>query len=811
VSPEADGPRLPDARLRALVEALPIALFEVSVEGTWTFANARFREVLGLPAGEGLAEGITRLIDPADRDDVVARWQAATRVGEPFQVEFRLAGGGIAPRRIRARSAPLKDAAGTLQGYAGVLEDVTEDRRLERILLDETEQERERSRRKSEFLAVMSHELRTPIHGVVGTAALLQSTQLSPDQREYVEMLAHSADATLSVVNNVLDLSKIEAGKLELDQADFDLREVVEKSVSLFAARAHGKGIDVAFRAAPRLPLRLRGDGERLRQVLVNLLSNAIKFTEKGEVVLSVSRVDEHRAGGVMLRFEVKDTGIGISESARGRLFAPFVQADPTVSGRFGGTGLGLTICQQLVRLMDGVVGVESAAGKGSTFWFTARFAAAADAGPAAPPLPEDIRGRRVLVVDDHEATRESIGELLRSFDDMVLSAPGTPAAMEILRKGVADYEPVDVVLLDMHLPGTGEARSLVESVRADPAMENVRVVLLTSFGHKARAEAAKWEGIAAFLAKPVRRADLVDCMVAAFSEDREEPFGRRARARVPAVSLSGSFRIARILVVDDNEVNRKIARRQLEQKGFLVETANDGREAVEAAAKVPYDLIFMDWMMPEMDGFEATRRIREREKGMGHRVPIVAMTARAMEGDRELCMEPGMDDYLTKPVRFEELDAVLEKWLAPRPGGEKAAAPAPAPAKATPPSSAAPSTEPPVDESVLDGLAAYQNEGDPDIVKELVDIFIREMGPRLERLDRAVADGDADALMREGHGIKGTSLSIGAGPLAGIARVLEEGGHNGSVEGADVVLRDLRREYERVAAALKARIARKK
>jgi two-component system sensor histidine kinase/response regulator len=826
VSGDAPGPRVPEDRLRALVEAVPLALFEVGPDGSWTFGNNRFREVLGLPAGESLAEGITRLIDPRDRDEVVARWQAATRSGEPFQVEFRLAGAGPAPRRIRARASPLRDPAGALKGYAGVLEDVTEDRRLEQLLLEEADRERDRSRRKSEFLAVMSHELRTPIHGVVGTAGLLQSTALSPDQREYVDMLVQSADATLSVINNVLDLSKIEAGKLELDLMDFDLRDLVEKSVSLFAARAHGKGLDLVCRYPGNVPDWVRGDPQRLRQVLVNFLSNAVKFTEKGGVVLTVSRPSPSKDGPDTYRFEVRDTGIGVSESVRGRLFAPFVQGDNTVSSRFGGTGLGLTICHQLVRLMDGVTGVDGEPGKGSMFWATALLGKPSAPPPPAHAVPEEAKGRRVLVVDDHEATRDALGDLLAGFDDLVLKAAGAAEGLAILRKGAADYEPVDVVVLDMHLPGEGEARKFVQAVRADPEMENVRIVLATSFGHRSRAEAAKWEGIAAFLAKPVRRADLMDCMGAAFSEDLEEPFGRTARSRAPAVSVSGSFRIARILVVDDNEVNRKIARRQLEQKGFLVETAVNGLEAVEMSSKVPYDIIFMDLMMPELDGFEATRQIREKEQGSGHRVPVVAMTARAMEGDRQNCIAHDMDDYLTKPVKFEDLDAVLDRWLAPRvPGGTTALGGAGArsatgtpPGRAGAPAGGGPSQAVtgahdagPLDDAVLDSLAALQAEGEGDIVKELVEIFLRETPPRFDKLRGFIEGEDAEGLHREAHGLKGTAASLGARRFSQIAKAMEEGGRAGSVEGADVLLRDLREEFERVAAALRARVAGKK
>jgi PAS domain S-box-containing protein len=813
LSEDGSGPGARDERLRALVEAVPLALFEAGPDGSWTFGNAKFRELLGLPEGERLEAGITRIIDPGDRDRVIEAWRKATAAGEPFRAEFRSAAGPGPSRWIRARAVAVRGADGAFRGYAGVLEDVTEDRARERLALEEAERERERSRRKSEFLAVMSHELRTPIHGVVGTAGLLQGTNLTPEQREYADMLAQSADATLSVINNVLDLSKIEAGRLELDPSDFDLREVVEKAVSMFAARAHAKGIDLACRIAGGVPSALRGDPERLRQVLVNLLSNAVKFTEKGEVVLVVSRVDERKGGPDLLRFEVQDSGMGVPESERERLFEPFAQADPSISARFGGTGLGLTICRQLLRLMHGVIGVEGRPGRGSTFWFTAQFEPPGRPPPPSAAVPEDVRGRRVLIVDDHEASREAIADLLRGWDALVLEAASAEEALGTLLKGASESEYVDIVILDMHLPGDATARKFVDAVRANADLERVRVILTTSFGHRARAEAAHWEGIAAFLAKPVRKADLLECLVAATSEEEAgQPFGRAARPRAPAVSPSGSFRIARILVVDDNEVNRKIAVRQLGQKGFLVDTAVNGREAVDAVARTPYDLVFMDWMMPEMDGFEATRKIREMEKGKGFRVPIVAMTARAMEGDRERCLEPGMDDYLTKPVRFEDLDAVLERWLAPliSHGPQPMPAPAQSAAITAPiPAAARPGEPASVDPAALDALAALQGPEDGDIVAELVEIFHRETAPRLDRLDAAVRGEDSEVLMREAHGLKGTAASIGANRLSQIAKSMEDGGRAGSTLGADRLLRDLREEYGRVTVALRERMDR--
>ena len=814
-----------DERLRALLEVIPLALFEAGPDGSWTWGNARFLELVGAAPGEDVAAALARRAAPDRREEIVRAWRDAVRTARPFAVDFPL---GAPPAAwVRARGVPLQGEAGVLRGFAGVLEDVTEFRRREDLLVEEAARARERSRHKSEFLAVMSHEIRTPLHGVVGTASLLHTTNLTPEQREYVDILVHSADATLSVVDNVLDLSKIEAGRLEIAPRDFEVREAAEKSVALFAARAHAKGLDLVCSVEECIPLAVHGDGDRIRQVLANLVGNAVKFTEKGEVVVSVTRVDEPRGGPELLRFEVRDTGIGLTEEARLRLFEPFRQADPTIAARFGGTGLGLAICRQLVRLMRGVMGAEEIPGGGSTFWFTVSLPA--PEGGFSPPEPpaEEVRGRRVLVVDDHPATRAAAASLLRAWSVQPGEAGSAEEALAALRAAAGRYEPWDAVLLDMHLAGEGAARRVVEAIRGNPDLSRVKVILATSFGHKARAEAQKWEGVSAFLPKPFRRADLAACLGAAFGdEDAAAPFGRAARPRTPAVSATGSFRVARILVVDDNEVNRRIAARQLERKGFLVETVDDGARAVEAVKKTPYDLVFMDWLMPGMDGFQATEAIREWERETGNRVPIVAMTACAMEGDRQRGLDGGMDDYLTKPVRFEDLDAVLDRWLAPGPEG--IAPPPMPPRKAKDPTGQVPVPGPPrlppleprgasaprpargkeaaaeaLDRTALDSMAELQGGDSGDIVAELIYIFTSEARPRMDRIRAAVAAGDAEELRREAHGLKGSSASLGAMALAEVARTLEEGGSAGSVEGAEDLLRDLEDEFARVQQEL--------
>jgi two-component system sensor histidine kinase/response regulator len=778
------GSSAPDPRrIAAVAEAAPLAFYESSPSGNWTFAGRRFREILGLPPGESLEGGITRLIAPEDRDAVIAAWTAAVRAGTPFQSVFRVhLPGGAGSRWIRARGGPLPAAGGAAPGYGGVLEDATEERRREEALVHEAQREREASRRKSEFLAVMSHEIRTPLHGLVGTASLLQSTELTPEQREYCEMLTASADATLQVLNEILDLSRIEAGRMELQARDFDLRALAEQVVSLFAARAHAKGVEISALVPWDLPTALRGDDGRLRQVLLNLLGNAVKFTEKGAVSLRVARADEVE-DPLLLRFEVRDSGPGISEAARAGIFEPYTQADAGVERRYGGTGLGLAIARRIVSLMGGAIGLEAPDGGGTLFWFTVPIARSA--APAAPRSPRwRFPGLRVLVVDRGADSRAVLRGILEGAGVRVDEAAEEAAGIAALRAAAAAGAPYGAVILDADLRSPAEGPDLAAVLRAEPALGGARLLLATALGWRGRVASERGAGVAGFLAKPARLAEVLDNLAEAL-----DPSAPRAAAPGRATPAAG----ARVLVVDDNHVNRKIARRLLEKRALRVDTAADGKAAVDASLAVPYDLIFMDWMLPVMDGFEATRRIRERERGTGRRTPIVAMTARAMEGDRERCLEPGMDDYLAKPVRVEELDAVLDRWLPAGARDATAGAAGFAPAVVD------------LDPAPLDALASLQSEGDPDVVGELVGVFVEEAPGRLSGMRAAVEARDASALERAAHGLKGTAASLGAVRVAAVCRSIEEAARAGSVGTAPALLEALEPALAAAGVALRA------
>ena len=756
------------------------------------------------------------VLHPEDRQRVDDEIQLALRGKKDFDTEFRVVWRDGTIHNIRARALVQRDASGKPLRMIGTNWDITAHKRAEEelqksnqflekatALANDMRLEAETANvAKSEFLANMSHEIRTPMNGIIGMTGLLLDTQLDEEQRRYAEIVRTSGESLLVLINDILDFSKIEAKKLDLEILDFDLAILLDDFAAALAMRAQEKGLELLCAPDLDVPLLLRGDPGRLRQILANLTGNAIKFTTVGEVVVRVALVESNE-NDVLLRFSVRDTGIGIPADKIHRLFEKFSQADASTTRKYGGTGLGLAISKQLAELLGGTIGVHSEEGKWTEFWFTARFAQQAEGVQGQHHPPAALDGVRALIVDDNPTSRKILFLRMVSWGMHPTETEDAPSALKLLDQAVDEGDPFHMVLIDMQMPDI-DGETLGRVIKANPRLGDIHMVMLTSIGALGETRRFEEAGFAAYATKPIRHQELKDLLSRALLE---RDGGKRLPPPIVTRQLARETRQngftnskVRILLVEDNITNQQVALGILKKFGLRSDAVANGVEALKALEILPYNLVLMDVQMPEMDGIEATGHIRNRQSNvLDHDIPIVAMTANAMQGDREACLHAGMNDYIAKPVSRQALAEVLGKWLP-----IETAVPAPQ-ASVTSPLSSAPADQA-SEVLVFDRASMFERlGGDEELLQEVVEGFLEDIPLQIAVLKGYLENGDVAATERQVHTLRGASANVGGEIMQAVATEMEKAAHGGDLNAVKAKMLELESQFEHLKSAIMA------
>ena len=769
-----------EAVYESLVNTVPVSLFRKDAECRFVFANKPFCEELGYDEDQLIGKTDFDFFPKELAEKYVANDREvmdSRRVFEDVEAHTTPDGEELF---VHVLKTPVIDSVGNVAGVQVVFWDVTARKRAEQELQVAKEAAESANRAKSDFLANMSHEIRTPMNAIIGMTGIVLDSILQPDQREHLELVQDSAESLLGLINDILDFSKIEAGKLELDKTPFSIRERLGDTLKSLALRAHEKDLELACRIATDVPHVLVGDGNRLRQTIVNLVGNAIKFTESGEVVLEAT-VAERRENDVVIRFSVRDTGIGIPEEKIAQVFDPFEQADSSTTRRFGGTGLGLAIVVRLVELMGGKLAAKSTENVGSTFSFTCNFRVS-DEVPAEENVQlADVTGLQVMVVDDNETNRQIFEEMLSGWGIVPIVAASADEALDVLEKVVSENSLPAIMLSDVNMPGTDGFR-LVEKLRDHDQLKNLPVVLLTSADRHGDIARCHELGISQYMTKPVKQSELLRT-IQSVAGVLHETLDVDLPQIVPTRPL-------KILLVEDSQTNQKLALAILGKQNHSITVAENGVIAVERVREEPFDLVLMDIQMPEMDGFEATKSIREFEAAIGRHTPIIAMTAHAMKGDRERCLELGMDGYVSKPIRLRALNEALSDIAGLLPHSAPLAMD----------ENGLPKSE------IIDWQAAYTTvQEDMELLLIVIDAILQECPELLVQLDEAINNHDYAVVQRAAHTIKGTMRACDARSVIEPAAEIEEMGRREELEGANHLIAKLKSAAESVMLELRA------